>query len=77
MVDALSLQNLYKIYKEGDIETVALRDAHLSVQFGEFVAITGYHRKHAIRLFKVGSTAPGASRICESLGGVVRVRSWR
>ena len=28
----------------------------------EFVAITGYHRKHAIRLFKAGSTAPGASR---------------
>jgi hypothetical protein len=28
----------------------------------EFVAITGYHRKHAIRLFKAGSTAPGAPR---------------
>jgi hypothetical protein len=28
----------------------------------EFVAITGYHRKHAIRLFKAGSTARGASR---------------
>ena len=29
----------------------------------EFVAITGYHRKHAIRLFKVGSThIPGIPR---------------
>ena len=28
----------------------------------EFVAVTGYHRKHAIRLFKAGSAARGASR---------------
>ena len=28
----------------------------------EFVAVTGYHRKHAIRLFKAGSGARGASR---------------
>lgn len=28
----------------------------------EFVAITGYHRKHAIRLFKAGSAAGGAVR---------------
>lgn len=40
-MEALSLQGLYKIYKEGDIETVALRDASLSIQPGEFVAITG------------------------------------
>jgi len=40
-MDALYLQDLYKIYKEGDIETVALRGAALSVQPGEFVAITG------------------------------------
>lgn len=38
---ALQLHNLYKIYKEGDIETVALRNASLTVQPGEFVAITG------------------------------------
>jgi len=28
----------------------------------EFVAVTGYHRKHAIRLFQAGSAARGASR---------------
>jgi hypothetical protein len=28
----------------------------------EFVAVTGYHRKHAIRLFKAGSAARGATR---------------
>ena len=40
-MEALLLNNLYKIYKEGEIETVALREAELKVQPGEFVAITG------------------------------------
>jgi len=40
-MDALTLHDLYKIYKDGDIETVALRGASLTVQPGEFVAITG------------------------------------
>ena len=40
-MEALSIQNLYKIYKEGEIETVALRETSLNVQPGEFVAITG------------------------------------
>ncbi len=40
-METLLLQNLYKIYKEGEIETVALREASLKVQPGEFVAITG------------------------------------
>jgi putative ABC transport system ATP-binding protein len=40
-MDALHLNNLYKIYKEGVIETVALRGAELKVDSGEFVAITG------------------------------------
>ena len=37
----IALHDLYKIYKDGDIETVALRNARLSVLPGEFVAITG------------------------------------
>jgi len=40
-MEALLLNNLYKIYKEGTIETVALREAELKVQEGEFIAITG------------------------------------
>lgn len=40
-MEALLLNNLYKIYKEGAIETVALRGAELKVDSGEFVAITG------------------------------------
>jgi lipoprotein-releasing system ATP-binding protein len=41
IMEALLLNNLYKIYKEGVIETVALRESELKVQPGEFVAITG------------------------------------
>ena len=40
-MEVLVLNNLYKIYKEGTIETVALRGAELKVEQGEFVAITG------------------------------------
>jgi len=40
-MEALLLNNLYKIYKEGVIETVALRESGLKVQAGEFIAITG------------------------------------
>jgi ABC-type lipoprotein export system ATPase subunit len=40
-MEVLLLNNLYKIYKEGMIETVALRGAELKVERGEFVAITG------------------------------------
>jgi ABC-type lipoprotein export system ATPase subunit len=40
-MEALKLQDLYKIYKEGNVETVALRGASLNVQPGEFIAITG------------------------------------
>lgn len=40
-MEALLLNNLYMIYKEGIVETVALREAELKVQAGEFVAITG------------------------------------
>lgn len=40
-MEPLRLHDLYKIYKEGEIETVALRGAKLSIKTGEFVAITG------------------------------------
>jgi putative ABC transport system ATP-binding protein len=41
MMHALQVSELYKIYKDGQVETVALRGANLTVQPGEFVAITG------------------------------------
>lgn len=41
IMDTIQLQGLYKIYKEADIETVALRGAEMRVSSGEFVAIMG------------------------------------
>lgn len=40
-MEVLQLHDLYKIYKEGEIETVALRGAKMKVHPGEFVAVTG------------------------------------
>jgi ABC-type lipoprotein export system ATPase subunit len=40
-MNALQISELYKIYKDGKVETVALRGANLTVQPGEFLAIRG------------------------------------
>ena len=40
-MNVLQITDLYKIYKDGDVETVALRGVDLSVRQGEFIAITG------------------------------------
>jgi lipoprotein-releasing system ATP-binding protein len=40
-MDAVVIQNLYKIYKESSVETVALRGANLTVAPAEFISITG------------------------------------
>ncbi len=62
---ALQLHDLYKIYKEGDIETVALRGARLAVQPGEFVAITGRSGAGKSTLLSLvgGLATPSAGRI--------------
>ena len=39
--NAVVIQDMFKIYKEGDVETVALRGVNLSIHQAEFVAITG------------------------------------
>lgn len=64
-MEALLLNNLYKIYKEGTIETVALREAELSVQAGEFVAITGRSGAGKSTLLNLigGLAAPSAGQV--------------
>ena len=64
-MDTIQLQDLYKIYKEGDIETVALRGASLSVQPGEFVAITGRSGAGKSTLLNImgGLSTPSAGRV--------------
>ena len=62
---ALELHDLYKIYKEGDIETVALRGAALRVEPGEFVAITGRSGAGKTTLLNLigGLAVPSAGQI--------------
>lgn len=64
-MDALMLQELYKIYKEGEIETVALRGASFSVQPGEFIAITGRSGAGKSTLLNImgGLSIPSAGRV--------------
>jgi len=64
-MEILSIQNLYKIYKEGDIETVALRDASLTVQPGEFIAITGRSGAGKSTLLNLvgGLSTPSAGKV--------------
>ena len=64
-MEALLVQDLYKIYKEGDIETVALRGANMAVQMGEFVAITGRSGAGKSTLLSLmgGLAVPSAGRV--------------
>ncbi|MHB8628665.1 MAG: ABC transporter ATP-binding protein [Aggregatilineales bacterium] len=62
---ALVIQDVFKIYKEGDVETVALRGANLTVQRGEFVAISGRSGSGKSTLLSLigGLAVPSAGRI--------------
>jgi ABC-type lipoprotein export system ATPase subunit len=64
-MEALKLQDLYKIYKEGVVETVALRGASLNVQPGEFVAITGRSGAGKSTLLNLigGMASPSAGQV--------------
>ena len=74
-MDTLQLQDLYKIYKEGDIETVALRGASLTVQPGEFVAITGRSGAGKSTLLNImgGLSIPSAGRVLISGSDIAKM----
>ncbi len=69
-VAALRLSGVYKIYKERDLETVALRDVALTVEPGEFVAIRGRSGagKSTLLSLLAGLALPSAGQI--TLAGV-------
>src|SRR5438309_1400952 len=64
-MSVLHLQDLYKIYKEADVETVALRGATLNVGNGEFVAITGRSGAGKTTLLNLigGLAVPSAGKV--------------
>ncbi len=74
-MNALQLQDIYKIYKEGDIETVALRGASLTVQSGEFVAITGRSGAGKSTLLNImgGLSIPSAGRVVINGSDIVKM----
>ena len=65
----LELQDVFKIYREQEIETVALRGASLKVEAGEFVAIVGRSGSGKSTLLGIaaGLTSPTAGKVL--LGG--------
>lgn len=68
-MNILELHDVYKIYKDGEIEAVALRGAELSMAAGEFVAVMGRSGAGKSTLLSLigGISLPNAGRI--RLGG--------
>ena len=62
---AIKVHDAFKIYKENEVQTVALRGANLEVQAGEFVAVVGRSGSGKSTLFSLlaGLSEPTAGRI--------------
>jgi putative ABC transport system ATP-binding protein len=61
----VNVRDAFKIYKENEVQTVALRGANLEVRAGEFVAVVGRSGSGKSTLFSLlaGLTQPSAGRI--------------
>jgi putative ABC transport system ATP-binding protein len=64
-VSAIQLKGLYKIYKDGEVETVALRGVDLALEPGQFVAISGRSGAGKSTLLNIigGLTLPSAGSV--------------
>src|ERR1700682_5791608 len=61
----MDVRDVFKIYKEGDTETVALRGASLGLDEGEFVSLVGPSGsgKTTLLWIMAGLTVPAAGRV--------------
>jgi lipoprotein-releasing system ATP-binding protein len=78
-MDAVIIQNLYKIYKESSVETVALRGANLTVPPGEFIAITGRSGAGKSTLLNLlgGLATPSAGQVVINGADITRMNETK
>nr|WP_304957412.1 ABC transporter ATP-binding protein [Paramuribaculum intestinale] len=74
----INLQNVNKIYRTNDIETVALENVNLEVEKGEFISIMGPSRCGKSTLLNIigllDSPTSGSVELCQTMTGTMKDR---